>query len=214
MDPGYHASSVCAHTLFSLPPPTAYEASCVEVCEDGRWGHREWTRVPQLLDRSTPYLACMPIQPHYWHTYDIHFREASILDWEQSPVNPGCWRVKSDVYKQLEAKAGRRAHDFVLAVNAWQDALTDDIRKGQLGVLSKFTNTICSPNLARTQMTVTLTMLWSGSIRSWADFSAVWNVHQRAVAELEGFSYFCAVCLPPSNKVALVSRHLRHPELP
>ncbi|KAI0026951.1 hypothetical protein K488DRAFT_74944 [Vararia minispora EC-137] len=151
----------CAHTLFSLPLPTAYKASCVE-----------------LLDCSTPYLACIPIQPHYRHTYDIHFCEASILDWEQSPVNPGCWRVKSAVYKQLKAKAGHRAHDFVLT------------------------------------MTVTLTMLWSGSIRSWVDFLAVWNTHQCAVAEFEGFSYFCAVCLPPFDEVALVSRHLRHPELP
>ncbi|KAI0028969.1 hypothetical protein K488DRAFT_89211 [Vararia minispora EC-137] len=176
-----------------LPPPTAYEKSRVEVCEDGQWGHQEWTWVPQLLNCSMPYLTCMLIQPQYRHTYDIHFREASILDWEQNPDQPGCWRIKSDVYKQLKAKTGRHAHDFVLAVNTWQDALTDNIGQGQLGVLSKFTNTVCSPNLAHTQMTVTLTILWSGSIRSWVDFSAVWNAHQCVVAELEGFSYFCAL---------------------
>ena len=131
-----------------------------------------------------------------------------------SPDRPGYWRIKEATYQELQAKAGRRKHDFALAANLWRRSFSQGARQGSSVAIKRILEFIRLPALAHAELALTLTELRSGSIHSWADFSAVWNAHQRAVVELESFTNFCALVLPSADDRDRLDRCLRHSHLP
>ncbi|KZV66207.1 hypothetical protein PENSPDRAFT_689160 [Peniophora sp. CONT] len=173
------------------------------TCEDGLWGWREISRLPQPLNASAPYLAYMqvpPSDPDSAIARKLEFREPCREDADVSLTVNGrsqsnIFRTRGSVHDLLEKRMRALTDNLAFALATFEEACRAGINKSS--ITYRVACEIKPPHAAVSVMRRSWATLHWTDIPSFADFMACFRVYQRAAHTVSAYIDFIGAFLPP-----------------
>jgi hypothetical protein len=182
-----------------FPAPPLPSRQMTYICDDGLWGHREYTLQPSPFDATSPHLAFFPVAVSAEHWKHRLFRTPHKLDYEVFRNGPGPDRlVLTKNSKQQWEALLKDVSDGAHYSQRWIERMQREhpaLRKGKNDRVRLFF--LCQyPNRTEAAMRNAFDILAKRGLLSRREFLLVWCALQRAIRELIAYTAFCSNLVP------------------